>query len=267
MPKIQNNAMNQAKRHESAKQSAAARLASGNKINSAADGAAELSVATKMTSAARSIAAATSNATRAMTLGQTIDKSLAAIQNEVMRIKELAVNASSDTFDTGDREKAKDEVDSRLANINNISDRTRYGNTQLLDGSTAVFKFQVAEQAGDLNELTQAKVDTAELGIDAIDITTIDNAQTAIGALDAAMNTLNASRAKVGAFTGSLDTIINANMAKSENILEAVDVLTKADIAEEATKLAMAEIASQLAQTMIAKENQSNAQNIPGLVR
>lgn len=403
--RIQNNAMNQAKRHEAVKQSAAARLASGKQVNRASEGAAELAAASQLTSAARSVAAATSNARRALSFGQIADGALAQIQDEVMRIKELAVAASSDTFDAGDRAKAQAEVTKRLATIDFISDTTRFGDTALLksfglgDGDSLVaragydvsqydlssvmvsvfggvsgdvtdaaaqgtggnstingtdfvritiggtaydavsagttieatgannisgadgplyikfqdaagengfviklsdasqadaltmdgiaadmqtifnttgggtttiqaknFEFQVAEKAGDFDTLNIVTTHSGALSISAVSVNTISDAQAAIGLSDTAIGLLNDRRAAVGAFMAGMDSIISTNEVKHENIDGAVEVLMSADVAKEATALAMADIRSQLAQSMVSKENQA-AQNVTSLVR
>jgi flagellin len=270
---IQNNAGTQVRKHERAKQTSSARLASGQQINKASEGAAEIAAAAKLTSASRSLAAATSNARRALAFGQIADGSLAQIQEEVIRIKELATAASSDTFDAGDREKAQSEVAKRISTIDSvIVATTRFGDTVVLDGSggssaDGLFKFQIAEKSGDEVQLDlTAKYDAATLGIDGADVSTYDNAQTAIGLCDTAIGLLNTGRAAVGAFMAGMESTVTVNDVKQGNIDEAIGVLTEADLAKEATNLAMADIKAQMAQSMIVKENQAAA-NVVGLVR
>lgn len=266
---IQNNASIQARKHEKAKQTSSARLASGQQINN--EGAVELAAAAKLSGTARSLAAATSNARRGVSFGQIADGSLAQIQDEVIRIKELATASSSDTFDNGDREKAAAEVAKRISTIDDvIVGTTRFGDTALLDGSggaSGVFKFQVAEKAGDEVQLDlSAKFDTSTLGINSADVSTYDSAQTALGLCDDAISLLNSGRAEVGAFMAGMESTITVNDVKQGNIDEALAVLTDADLAKEATNLAISDIKAQMSQSMIVKENQA-ASNVTSLAR
>lgn len=270
---IQNNAGTQVRKHEKSKQVASARLASSQSINKASEGAAELAAAAKLSSTSRALAAATSNARRALSFGQIADGALAQIQDEVVRIKELATAASSDTFDAGDREKAQAEVAKRISTIDNvIVATTRFGDTVLLDGSggdaaDGIFKFQIAEKAGDEAQLDlSAKFDTATLGVNAADVSTYGAAQATLALCDTAIGRLNDGRAETGAFMAGMESTITVNDVKQGNIDEALAVLTEADLAKEATNLAMADIKAQMAQSMIVKENQA-ASNVTSLVR
>jgi len=260
---IQRNATLAAKRHDTAKGVAAARLASGKQINRASEGAAELAAAAKLSSATKSVAAATSNARRAVSFGQIADGAMGQIQDEVVRMKELAVSASSDTFDDVDRAKANAEVTKRLDTISKIVSTTRFGDAVLLDGTggdSGMFKFQVAEKAGDEVTLDlSAKFDIATLTLGDINVNTYADAQIAIGNCDEAIGLLNDGRAAVGAFMAGMESTITVNEVKGENLQGALDVLMSADIAKEATNQAIADIRSQLAQTVISKENRSAA--------
>lgn len=269
---IQNNAINQSKRHDASKAQAAARLASGKQVNRASEGAAELAASAKLSASTRAISAATSNASRATAFGQIADASLAEIQNSLVRMKELAVNASSDTFDAADRASAQAEVTAQLQTITDIVNTTRFGDTVLLNASggrdsDGVFRFQTAEKAGDTSSLSLSTAfDTATLGVDVVDVSTYAGAQTAIGLVDTAIGTINTGRATVGAFMANMESVVTVNSAKGENTEGALSVLMDADIAREATRLALAEIGSQLSSNMVSKENQAAA-NVVNLVR
>jgi flagellin len=262
---IQDDAAKAMRHHGKTKEKSAGRIASGEQFNKASEGAAERAAAAKLISSSRSLSAATSNARRAVAFGQTGDGSLSQLQQEIIRIKELATAASSDTFDPADREKAQAEVKKRIETIDQIVATTRFGDTVLLDGSggdAGVFKFQVAEKAGDEVELDLSdKYDAATLGMDSADVSTYDAAQATIAACDNAIGLLNTGRAKVGAFMAGMESTITVNESKQGNIDEAVSVLIDADIAKEATNLTMAQIAYDLAQSMLTTENQS-AKNV-----
>lgn len=236
-------------------------------------GGAEAAVASKLTSTTRSLAAATSNAQRALSFGQIADSSLEKLSSAVIRIKELAVQASSDTFDASDRTKAQAEVDKLIATIDNvIVGTTRFGDSKLLDGtggtaSDGKFKFQIAEAAGDEVELDlSAKFDSTTLTIDIADISTYSNAQTAIGLCDTALGLINDGRAAVGAFLAGMESTIAVNEAKSENLNSALGVLEDVDFGEAMPEVAALNFQSQAAQAMISK-GMENRQNLLGLLR
>lgn len=263
--RIQNNAMNQAKRHDDAKRSSSARLASGQQINRASEGAADLAAASKLKSAARATGAALSNANRGLALGQIADGAMSQVQELCFRLKELSVSAASDTFSDSDRVLADTEYQQVIKAIDDIAARTRYSGTALLSAATT-FDIQTGEDGSvDTTTLITDDVTSATLGI-AGDIGSKSNAVAQQVLVDAALDTLATARSKVGAFMVGLESTIAVNQVKVENLEGAISVFTEADLAKEATNLAMADIKSQMAQAMITKENQA-ASNVVGLVR
>jgi flagellin len=263
---IQNNAMTQVKRHEAAKQTASARLASGQQINKASQGAAELSASTSLKATLKAASAGLSNATRGSALGQTADGAMGEISGLLERMKEISVASASDTFGTTDRAASNAEMTTLATQIENIATRTRYAGSALLDGTIGQVDIQTGENAADTTFFTPTDVKASTLGIDALDISTKQGAIDAQAVIDTAIATLAAARANVGAFMVGLETTVNVNQVKIENLEAAVSVFTDADLAKEATNLAMADIRGQMAQSMITKENQA-ASNITGLVR
>lgn len=263
--RIQNNAMGQAKRHDDAKRTASARLASGQKINRASEGAADLAAASKLKSTARASAAGMSNANRGLALGQIADGAMSQVQELGLRLKELAVVSASDTFSDADRVLANTEYQEVIKAIDSIAERTRYSGASLLNAATT-FDIQTGEDGStDTITFVTEDVTSATLGIVG-DITSKPNAIAQQVVIDTALDTLATARSKVGAFMSGLEATISVNQVKIENLDEAISVFTEADLAKEATNLAIADIKSQMAQAMITKENQAAA-NIVGLVR
>lgn len=262
---IQNNAANQARKHADAKRSASARLASGQQINRASEGAADLAAASKLKSTARASTAALSNANRGLALGQIADGAMSQVQELSFRLKELAVSAASDTFSDADRILADTEYQEVIKAIDGIANRTRYAGTALLNAVTT-FDIQTGEDGStDTTTFTTDDVTSATLGIVG-DITSKSNAVAQQTLIDSALDILATARSKAGAFMVGLESTISVNQIKIENLEGAISVFTEADLANEATKLAMAEIKAQMAQAMITKENQAAA-NIIGFVR
>ena len=186
--KIQNNAMNQAKRHDETKRASSARLASGQQINRASEGAADLAAASKLKSTARASAAALSNANRGLALGQIADGAMSQVQDLSFRLKELAVSAASDTFSDADRVLANTEYQEIISAIDGIADRTRYAGTALLNAVTT-FDIQTGEDGStDTTTFITNDVTSATLGIVG-DITSKSNAVAQQTLIDTALDT------------------------------------------------------------------------------
>lgn len=266
MSQITSIANNAAKTHDVNRTKAMKEIASGKKTL----GGAESAVDSKLTSTIRSLGAATSNAQRALSFGQIADSGLKEMAASVIRLKEIAVSASADTFDATDRAKSQLEVAELLKSIDKIVSTARFGDTGLLDGTggdSGVFKFQVGEKAGDEIQLDlSAKYDAATLGIDGMTVETYDDAQTAIGLCDTALGLINDGRSAAGAFLAGMETTINFNQAKSENLESASGVLSETDLADAMSKSTDADIKNQAAQSMAAKSMQQ-AQNVLNLLR
>src|SRR5438105_15369319 len=114
---------------------ALARLSSGQRINSAADDAAGLAIATRLGVQVRLFNQAIRNADDGVALAQTAEGALGEITNIVTRIKELAVQSANSTNSASDRASLDQEVQAQIAEVTRIATQTKFGNTILLDGS------------------------------------------------------------------------------------------------------------------------------------
>ena len=129
------NTVNQLNKNSNSMNSALEKLSSGYQINSAADDAAGLAISEKMRSQIRGLDQASDNAQDAISLTQTADGALDETESILQRMRELAVQSSSDSLTDDDRESIQDEVDQLRQEIDRISDDTEYNTKSLLDGS------------------------------------------------------------------------------------------------------------------------------------
>ena len=111
------------------------RLSSGLRINSAADDAAGLAVATKMESQLRGINMAIRNSNDGISLVQTAESGMSEISNMVIRMRELSVQMHNGIYSDGDRANAQLEVEALLAEIDKIANNTAFNGVKVLDGS------------------------------------------------------------------------------------------------------------------------------------
>lgn len=133
---------------QSALSSAITRLSSGKRINSAADDAAGQAIASRMTSQINGLNQGVSNANDGVSMTQTASSGLSQISDNLQRIRQLAVQASSGSLSSSDQASLQKEVTQRIAEVNRIASQTTYNGTNVLDGSAGTVSFQVGANVG-----------------------------------------------------------------------------------------------------------------------
>lgn len=140
------------------------RLSSGLRINSAKDDSAGLAIANRMTSQIRGLDQAVRNANDGISLAQTAEGALQESGNILQRIRELAVQASSDGSTDTDRASMQVEVGQLVAELDRIADTTSFNGQVLLDGSFGTGRFQVGANAGETVSMSMTSAKTGDLG-------------------------------------------------------------------------------------------------------
>ena len=141
------------------------RLSSGLRINSAKDDAAGLSIANRMTSQVRGLNQAARNANDGISMAQTAEGAMQEVSNNLQRIRELAVQAASDSNSATDRAALNDEVTQLVAEINRVADTTTFNGTNLLDGSFGSKNIQVGANNGQTIGVSMVSVKADSLGV------------------------------------------------------------------------------------------------------
>ena len=136
------------------------RLSTGQRINSAADDAAGLAISSKMTSQIRGLDQAVRNGNDAISMIQTADGAMVEVTNMLQRMRELTVQAATDTNGDADRAALNTEFEALTAQIQSISENTEWNGTKLLDGSAGSFSFQVGANASQTISLEFADLNT-----------------------------------------------------------------------------------------------------------
>ncbi|MBG9790371.1 flagellin [Brevibacillus laterosporus] len=144
------------------------KLSSGLRINRAGDDAAGLAISEKMRGQIRGLEMATKNAQDGISLIQTAEGALTETHSILQRMRELAVQASSDTNEGVDREKLQAEVDELSKEIKRISTDTEFNNQKVLDGSFDNKTFHIGANQGQNIKLSINDMSNAKLGIDAV---------------------------------------------------------------------------------------------------
>ncbi len=253
------NAQRNLNTSQSAMSTAMERLSSGLRINSAKDDAAGLAIANRFTTQVRGLNQAVRNANDGISLAQTTESALAEVTNNLQRIRELAVQSSNATNSDDDRIALNAEVVQRLAEIDRIATQTSFNGVNTLDGTAGtggVLTFQVGANSGQTIDVDLgAGVETATLGIDAIDVLDFANSQDAIDAIDLALTTVSGVRSDLGAVQNRFESTIANLQTISQNLDASRSRIEDADFASETAKMTRAQILQQAGVSVLAQAN------------
>ena len=238
-------------------------LASGSRINKAADDAAGLAISERLKASIRSIKQSNRNANDGISMVQTAEGGLNEIGNIVVRLRELGIQAASDTVGQTEREFINREVDALKNEVQRIAKVTTWGTTKLLDGSTPVFDFQVGVFNDDFEDRISfdsgQNVATLDaLGLAGLDYTTKEGAQTALQALDTAQDQTNEMRANLGALQNRLMSTVNNLEVAEENMSAANSRIRDTDVAAASAEMMRNNILLNASTSTLAQANQTS---------
>jgi len=239
-------------------------LSTGKRINGAKDDAAGLSISQVMTAQIRGLNMAVRNANDGISLLQTADGAMVEQSDMLQRMRELAVQAATDTVTTSQKGFLNDEFQALKTEIDRIGANTMWNDSKLLDGTgglaggTGKYKFQVgsvattitadvpnAQTTGIYSDVLSSKIDTAS------------DATAAIASVDLSLGKANTNRSKIGAainqLTHAADNLSNISM----NTAASRSRIEDTDYAQASTELARTQIIQQAATAMLAQANQS----------
>jgi len=237
------------------------RLSSGVRVNSAKDDAAGLAIAERMNAQVRGMNVAVRNANDAISLSQTAEGAIGKIGDALQRMRELAVQSANGSNNAGDRTNMQTEFGELTAEVARLVDGTRFNGTNLFDGSTAAFTFQIGAGTT-INDTIE--IDGTDLtasvrdAVSALDVSGIDatGATAAINAIDLAIDQVTTSRALYGAAQNRFETVVMNLQVSSENLTAARSRIMDADFAVETANLSRAQILQQAGNAMVAQANQ-----------
>lgn len=240
-----------------------AKLASGSRINKAADDAAGLAISEGLKAQIRSGTQAQRNANDGISMVQTAEGGLNEIGNIVVRLRELGIQASSDTVGETERGMLNKEVVQLKSEIQRISAVTTWGTTKLLDGSSPKFDFQVglfnnAEEDRITFNAGENVATLDALGLTGIDFSSKEGAQDALGMLDSAQNTVSGTRANLGALQNRLTSTVDNLGVAVENMSAANSRIRDTDVAQASSEMTRNNILLQAGTSTLAQANQSN---------
>lgn len=242
-------------------------LSTGKRINSAADDAAGLAISNKMTAQIRGLNQAVRNANDGISMLQTAEGATQEITNMLQRMRELAVQAANDTYQSSDRSSLNNEVESLSAEITRISNNTEWNGMKLFTATNAsaggigvagvvTLQVGIGGSAGNQFDVTLNDIDAA-LDLSGIDLTTRSAATDALTTLDTAISTIDTDRAAFGATMNRLTYAIDNLTNISQNAQASRSRIMDTDYAQATTELARSQIIQQAATAMLAQANQA----------
>jgi flagellin len=240
-----------------------ARLASGNRITQAGDDAAGLSISENLRAQIRSTGQAERNANDGISFAQVAEGGLTEISNIMIRLRELAIQASSDTIGDKERGFINKEAQSLSQEVDRIANVTNFNGTPLLNGQAPKgdLQFQVGTRNDRHDQILFASQDNdvraSTLGIDSLNYSNIDDAREAIDKVDKGMSHVSETRARLGAVQNRLQSTVNNLGVTKENLSAARSRIADTDVATETSELVKTNILQQAGVAVLAQANQT----------
>jgi flagellin len=242
------------------------RLSSGLRINRAGDDAAGLAISENMRALIRGMNQAVRNANDGVSLIQTAEGALNESSNILIRMRELAEQASTGTVGSTERGYIQDEFSKLSSEIDRIANATDFNGTKLLDGSLSAaanaLSFQIGVRnvaANDRISITVGTATASALGLSSTiaAVSTQALAQSALSIIDTAIQSVSSLRGALGAVQNRLQSTINNLQVAVENTSAAESRIRDVDVASETAALTRAQILTQAGTAILAQANQS----------
>ncbi len=239
------------------------RLSSGSRINHAGDDAAGLATSEILRAQIKGLGQAERNSQDGISVVQIAEGGLSEISNILVRMRELGVQAASDTVGQTERNFMNIEFQQLIQEIDRIANTTEFNHVPLLNGSANSFDIQVGTRNDPntdrlrLFDTNAADVNTVALGINLTTVADKMSSQNSLETIDKALQSVTAIRAQFGAMQNRLQSIVNNLMISRENLSSAMSRIRDMDMAEETTELTKNQILMQAGISVLTQANNS----------
>ncbi|MCB9690974.1 MAG: flagellin FliC [Alphaproteobacteria bacterium] len=244
-------------------QSTLGRISSGSRVNKAADDAAGLAVAENLRAENRSVQAAKRNTQDGISVIQTAEGATAEVADILKRMRELAVQSSSETLEDTERAYIQDEYTQLADETDRIANVTSFNGLNLTDNSNPTLDVQVGvnNSPDDRITINFGDLTTATLGVDtgSLDLGSSTGAQSAITAIDSAIDMVSGYRSAYGSVQNRLESAMRNLETYSENLSVAESGIRDADFAKEAAEMAKFNVMQQAGIAALGQANQINS--------
>jgi len=238
------------------------KLSSGSRINKAGDDAAGLAISEKLKANIRSMKQATRNANDGISLVQTAEGAMNEVGNILIRLRELSIQAASDTIGNTERGFVDKEIQGLKSEIDRISNSTEFNGTKLLNGTGEPLDIQVglnndAELDRFVFDSPNRATTLSALGLEEISTTSKEASQANLQKLDDAIVKLSENRSGLGALQNRLMSTINNMNIYRENLEGANSRIRDTDMAAETSELVKQNILTQANLSVLGQANQN----------
>jgi flagellin len=244
-------------------ESTLSKLSSGSRIVKAADDAAGLAISEKLKAQIRGTNQAERNANDGISMIQTAEGGLNEVQNILVRLRELSVQAASDTVGEPERKFTNMEYQNLKQEIQRIAEVTEFNGKKLLSGEGDKYDVQVGINNNDFQDrisydAKRTDSSLANLNMTEIDVSTKEGAQGALGTLDKSIEMVSGQRADLGAIQNRLSSTINNLQISSENLNAANSRIRDTDYASETAKSVKSSILTTAGVSVLSQANASS---------
>ncbi|MFK8138293.1 MAG: flagellin [Bdellovibrionales bacterium] len=264
-------ARNSLERSQAQKNKSLKALASGNRIVQAGDDAAGAAISEVLRGQVKGLQQVKRNTNSAIALVQVAEGGLNEQNNILIRMRELAVQAASDTVSDTERGFLQREFSELTAEVDRIALSTRYGSKQLISGTGEEFEFQVGPNSGEENIIRyslDADATASALGISGTSVDDKDDALDSLEDIDEGLIKMAEMRSSFGAMQSRLGSTSNHLDNQIENVSAAKSIISDTDIAEETAKFVKADILSNIGTSVLAHANElpRNAERLIAMI-
>jgi flagellin len=238
------------------------RLSSGQRINRAGDDAAGLAISENLKAQIRGLGQAERNAEDGISLVQIAEGALGEVSNILIRLRELSVQAASDTIGPTERKFLNVEFEQLTSEVDRIANSTEFNRVPLLNGTGAVFDIQIGTRNDPISDrltfdASSADVNVAALGLNLASVADKISAQNSLSSIDQAIVSVSGIRADFGALQNRLQSTVNNIQVSIENLSAANSRVRDTDIAAETAELTKQNILMQAGTSVLAQANSS----------
>lgn len=238
------------------------KISSGLRINSAAEDAAGLGVATNLENQVISTRQAMRNTNDGISIIQTAESATNEVTDILQRMRELAVQSSSETLADSERSFISDEFTQLRSEVARIAAVTEFNGISLTDGTTSTLSVQVGIQNNSNSRITLTLGDlttgSSALNLTGLDLGSTTGAQSAIDVLDTALTSVNSFRSTFGAVQNRLDSALNNSQIYTEALSSAQSQIMDTDFATETSNLTKLQIMQQAGVASLAQAKNIN---------
>lgn len=226
---------------QKATQAALKVLGTGDRFADPKESSADMAISSHLKGQIKGLEAGQRNAEFADSFVQVAQGSLNEQNNILIRMRELAIQASSDTFSETEREFSDLEFQALSSEFDRIAKTARFGTNKLLDGTEREYEFQVGAYKGEENVVTYSSdtnTTASALNIDSLSVQEKSDALDSLETIDSALSDISRARARFGAVQSRLNSVINNASVQVENLSEAHSKMADADVAKAVADLA-----------------------------